>query len=186
MLEGVLFVSGGLLVGLYGYRLFHVGLGLYGFVLGAALGLLLVGPIGSLLWGAVVAVAGGLLGALLVTLVERAALLLAGGALGWVSGLALGGLAGLGGAAVLLGVLLAVVGAVAGLLAERLAITAGTALVGAWFSVSGAAALASGIRPDLHTLPSPELAVGVVAVVFAALQLALDQRVQRVRAQECR
>lgn len=188
MLEGILVVCGGLVVGLFGHRLFHTALGLYGFVLGAAIGLLVVGPLGSLLLGALVVVVGGVLGALAVTLMERAAVFLVGAAVGWVVGLALGGLLGMGIAAPALAVLLAVLGGVAGFVAERLVVTVGTAFVGAWTAVCGGAAAAAGTMTNLQVLPdlgwtgAAEVVLVSLTLLFAATQLALEAPRQRTHA----
>lgn len=182
MLGAVVVVVVGAVVGLCGYRLFHAALGVYGFVLGAALGLLLVGPLGSLLVGGFVAVVAGVLGAVAVSLFERAAFLLTGAAVGWLGGLALGALLGLGPLAWIVGVPLALVGASAGLVGERVGVTAGTAVAGAWLVVCGGAALGVGGPPDLQALPdlgfsgAAELLVVLLGTAFAVVQLSAERQ----------
>lgn len=181
MSEGVLFVVGGLLLGLFGHRLFHAALGVYGFVIGAGVGLLLVGPVGSLLLFGLVVVVGGLIGAVAVSLLERLAVFLAAASAGFIAGLALAGLLGLGSAALLLAIVCALVAGAAGLLGERLVVTGGTALSGAWLTVCGASALSLGLPADVHALPeigrpgSAELAVAGLTALFAVLQFAFEQ-----------
>jgi hypothetical protein len=177
MMEALLVALLGLGLGVLGHRLFHVALGLFGFVLGGALGLALVGPVFGPLLGLLAALVAGVVGLLVVGAVERAAFFLGGAAVGWVLGLAAALFLGAGALAPLVALVVAVIGGFVGLASERLAIVAGTALVGAWLTIDGVAAAVAGHPPDLHTLPligSPgiaELVLLGVAAGFAAIQL---------------
>lgn len=178
MTEALLVTLVGVGVGLFGYRLFHVALGLYGLVLGATLGFALVGPTFGPILGVLAAVVTGILGLLVVGAVARAAFFLAGAAVGWVLGLAGAALLGAGVLAPAVALVVAVVGGFAGLFGERFVIVAGTALVGAWLTIVGVAAAIARQPPDLNALPlmgpagTAELVLLAVAGGFALAQLA--------------
>ena len=142
----VVLVVGGLLSCFAGYRLFRVVLGLYGFILGAA--------ITTSIWGAsstfaliVAAIVGGVVGALLMV----AAYFVGVGLIG--AGLAVLALDSGWHAvrhadpptAVL--VVVAVLGALAALSITRYVVVFGTALAGAWTTILGAMALAGERAP---------------------------------------
>lgn len=176
MFQSALAVLGGLMVGLAGYRMFHTAILLYGFVIGAVLGLLVAAPAGPLVAVGALLI-GGALGAVAVTLIERLAVVLAGAALGWVVGLGAGAFVGLGPAAPVLGLFTAVIGVGIALIAERLTVTLGTAGVGAWLVVTGAGAMWLGQSLNVRALPAlaPEGVAPVLTVVltgvFALAQL---------------
>jgi hypothetical protein len=136
----VVFAVGGLLACFFGYRLFRVVLGVYGFILGAMVTTSLIGESGP--WTLILAVvAGGLLGAVLMI----AAYFLGVGLIG--AGLAVLAVHGLW---PLLGgdpptwavVLAAVLGALAALRIARYVVIFGTALAGAWTLLVGGLAIA--------------------------------------------
>ena len=140
MPTAVLFAVGGLLACFFGYRLFRIVLGVYGFILGAMVTTSVVGEAST--WTLILAVVvGGLVGAVLMI----AAYFLGVGLIG----------AGLAVLAVhwlwpLLGgdpptwavVLAAVLGALAALRIARYVVIFGTALAGAWTLLVGGLAIA--------------------------------------------
>ena len=148
----VVLVVGGLLSCFAGYRLFRVVLGLYGFILGAAITTSVWGASGTIAL-VVAAVVGGIVGALLMI----AAYFVGVGLIG----------AGLASLALDSGwhavrhadpptvvlVVVAVLGALAALSIVRYVVVFGTALGGSWTTVLGSLALA-GERVPGHAAPA--------------------------------
>jgi hypothetical protein len=136
----VVFAAGGLLACFFGYRLFRIVLGIYGFILGAMVTTSLVGEASS--WTLILAiVVGGFVGAFLMIV----AYLLGVGLVG--AGLAVLALHSawmlIGGDPPTWGVVLtAVVGALLALKVQRYVVIFGTALAGAWTLIIGGLAMA--------------------------------------------
>jgi hypothetical protein len=133
---GLLFLAGGTLACFFGYRLFRLVLGIYGFVLGALLATSVMAPAETTAL-VVVALVGGIVGALILIVAYFVGVAFAGAALAallvhlaW-SRFAAGDphpLAVIGGC---------VAGALLSLALQRYVIVLGTALGGAWTAVVG-------------------------------------------------
>jgi hypothetical protein len=139
----VIFIVGGLLSCFAGYRLFRVVLGIYGFMLGAAMTTTMVGSGGGMFTLVLAAVVGGLVGAVLMIAAYFVGV----------------GLVGAGLAALVLNVgwhalrhtdppipllvIVAVLGALLALSVVRYVVVFGTALAGAWTAMLGGLALSS-------------------------------------------
>lgn len=140
MPTAVVFAVGGLLACFFGYRLFRIVLGVYGFILGAMVTTSLVGE--SSTWTLILAViVGGLVGAVLMI----AAYFLGVGLIG--AGLAVLAVHSLwpllaGDPPTWAVVLAAVLGALAALRIARYVVIFGTALAGAWTLLVGGLAIA--------------------------------------------
>ena len=136
----VVFAAGGLLACFFGYRLFRIVLGIYGFILGAMVTSSLVGEAST--WTLVLAiVVGGLVGALLMIVAYFLGVGLIGAglavlALHWIW-LMIGG-----DPPNWVVVLTAVVGALLALNIQRYVVIFGTALAGAWTLLIGGMAMA--------------------------------------------
>jgi hypothetical protein len=136
----VILAAGGLLACFFGYRLFRIVLGIYGFILGAMVTTSLVGEAGT--WTLVLAViAGGVVGALLMMVAYFLGVGLIGAglavlALHWIW-LLVGG-----DPPTWAVVIVAVVGALLALNVQRYVVVFGTALAGAWTLLVGGLALA--------------------------------------------
>jgi hypothetical protein len=143
----------GLLTCFAGYRLFRLLLAVYGFVLGAVVGLAMASGLtgGETLWVIAGALIGGLTGAVLLVLLFFVGIFVigaAGGAL--LANLVGGGLAW--DVPALVTVLAAVAGGVLALFLQRFGIVAFTALNGAWAVVGGVAALFTGRALELSVM----------------------------------
>jgi hypothetical protein len=142
----VVFLVGGLLACFAGYRLFRVVLGLYGFIIGAAVTASMMGQANTFAL-VVAAIVGGLVGALLMV----AAYFIGVGLIG----------AGLAALALTSGwhtwqhaepptallVVVAVLGALLALSVVRYVVVFGTAIGGSWSAITGALALAAHRAP---------------------------------------
>jgi hypothetical protein len=149
----ILLLVGGLLSCFAGYRLFRVVLGLYGFVLGAAITSSMMGEVNTMALVAA-AIVGGLLGALLIVAA-------------YFVGVALIG-AGLASIALHSGwqaikhtdpptavlVLVAVLGALLALSVQRWGIIIGTAFAGSWTALLGGLQLADRLPPRAGATPA--------------------------------
>lgn len=135
----VLLFVGGFLGCFFGYRLFRLVLGIYGFVLGAFLAMSLTGSAET---GptVVAALVGGLLGALLLILAYYLGLALVGAALGAIVASAIWSQLG-SEPHVLVVIALAIAGAFTALALQRYVIILGTAFGGAWTMIVGGLAL---------------------------------------------
>jgi hypothetical protein len=148
----------GLLNCFLGYRLFRFMLGVYGFVLGAALGVVLAGILaeGNLLVLVLAAVVCGLLGAGLMVALYFVGVFVVGAVAGALLASLVG--AGLGiELPVLVTLVLAVVVGIVALFLQRVVIVLSTAFSGAWAVVSGGTSLLTGrsmalIDPFRHRL----------------------------------
>jgi len=148
MPAGVIFLLGGLMACFAGYRLFRIVLGIYGFVIGAAITVSMMGEANTFAL-VVAAIVGGLVGAVLML----AAYFVGVGLIG----------AGLSVLALNTGwqfmrhtdpptlvvVIVAVLGALLALSVARYVVIFGTALGGSWTALVGGLALAA------HTAPAP-------------------------------
>jgi hypothetical protein len=136
----VVFAAGGLLACFFGYRLFRIVLGIYGFILGAMVTTSLIGEAGT--WTLVLAiVVGGLVGAVLMIVAYFLGVGLIGAglavlALHWIW-LIVGG-----DPPNWVVVLTAVLGALLALNVQRYVVIFGTALAGAWTLLIGGMAVA--------------------------------------------
>jgi hypothetical protein len=139
-------IAGGLLACFFGYRLFRLVLGVYGFILGALFASSLVAA--SNTTGMLVAAAiGGIIGAAIMFSAYFVGVIIVGAGLGAM--VAYGAWAPVGhDPNQLIVILFAVVGAIGAWLSQRYVVIAGTALGGAWTAVGGAAALLSSRRPS--------------------------------------
>lgn len=145
ILAAMLSIAFGLLNCFFGYRLFKVLLGIYGFVLGATGGFALAGAVaeGQTLWLVVGMVVGGLVGAAVMVLLYFVGVFVVGAVAGAL-------LASLIGAALnvnLPSAAILVVALAVGLIAlalQRTVIILSTAFSGAWGVVSGLASLLTG------------------------------------------
>jgi hypothetical protein len=136
----IVLLIGGTVACFFGYRLFRLVLGIYGFVFGALLATSIVGPAETLPL-VTAAIVGGLLGALILNLAYFVGVALIGAAFGaFVLHFIWPRLAS-GDPHVVLVVVFAALGAVAAIWMQRLVIIVGTAFGGAWTLLVGALAL---------------------------------------------
>jgi hypothetical protein len=135
----VILLAGGLVSCFAGYRLFRVGLSIYGFILGAlvATSIAGAGSTGTLLIWALV---GGLAGAVILNFAYFLGVVLVGASIGAMLATVLFGRGG-GDPHTLVVVLFAIAGAVGASMMQRYVIIAGTAFGGAWTALVGAMAL---------------------------------------------
>jgi hypothetical protein len=186
----VVFVVGGLLACFAGYRLFRVVLGLYGFMIGAAVTVSMMGQ-ASTFTLVVAAIVGGLVGALLMVAAYFVGVGLIGAGLaalaltsGWHT------MRHVDPPVVLL-VIVAVVGALLALSVVRYVVVLGTAIGGSWTTIVGALALAAHRAPGragangvwsaypLEPLPNQwwvYAAWVVLAIVGAGIQLSTTNK----------
>lgn len=179
VLIALLSIAFGLLNCFFGYRIFRIMLGVYGFFLGAVLGFAFVSSIaaGQTLWLLLGAIAGGLVGAALMVVFYFIGVFLvsalAGAILADTVGLALGVDLPL-----LVLIIVALVAGIAALFFQRYAIIVATALGGAWTAVGGAFSLISGEELRLRQVfgqaaeQRAGLALWIVLVVWLALAIA--------------
>jgi hypothetical protein len=159
----VILLVGGLLSCFAGYRLFRVVLGLYGFILGAAVTTSVMGGSTGTFTLVAAALVGGLVGAVLMVAAYFVGV----------------GLIGAGLAALVLDtgweavrhsepptvvlVVVAVLGALAALSVVRYVVVVGTALSGSWTTILGALALSAGrAAPGMHAVPAAAANVWVL------------------------
>jgi hypothetical protein len=168
----------GLLNCFFGYRIFRFMLGVYGFILGAAVGLIVAGAVteGQALWLILGALLGGLVGAALISLLYIVGVFVVGAVAGVLLVGALGGILNID-----MPTLVVLIGAVAaGVIAvifQRVAIILATAFSGAWAAVSGLAAIFMGRDVTLTEIPKQMLAgrlVGLPLLLMLVLWLALS------------
>ncbi len=145
ILAAVLSIAFGLLNCFFGYRIFKVLLGIYGFGLGAIIGLAVAGSVakGQALWLIVGGVVGGVVGAALMVLLYFVGVFVVGAVAGAL-------LVNLIGAALgirlpdLVSLIAAVVVGVIALILQRSVIILATAFSGAWGVAGGAMSLLTG------------------------------------------
>ncbi len=145
ILVAVLSIAIGLLNCFFGYRIFKVMLGIYGFVLGASVGALVADSVaaGHALWLVIGAVVGGVAGAALMVLLYLVGVFVVGA----VAGALLANLIGAALGTHLPELVVLIVAAAVGIIAvalQRTAIILATAFSGGWGVVGGAMALLSG------------------------------------------
>jgi hypothetical protein len=163
----VVFIGLGLLNCFFGYRLFRLLLGIWGFVGGAALALtLLQGAKVDPLVQIVGAALGGIVGAVLVSMLYMLGVFLFGAGFGLLLAPVIQQHAH-----VLPGwpliIVLAVVGGIAALALQRPLITLFTAFGGAWIAVSGAVAAVAGCPLQTfpaHCVRAAPWAIGILVV----------------------
>jgi hypothetical protein len=138
----VLLVVGGAIACFAGYRLFRTVLAIYGFILGALMASSLVGSTNAI--GMVLAaVVGGVVGAIVLTFAYFVGIALIGAGLGaLVAHVTWTQLQPTDPPAAVI-IALAVLGAIGAMVLQRYIIVVGTALVGAWTLILGAAAMAN-------------------------------------------
>ena len=139
-------IGGGLLACFFGYRLFRLVLGVYGFILGALVASSLVAA--SNTTGLIVAAAaGGVIGAALLFSAYFVGVVLVGAGLGAMAAQAIWAPMGRDPHQLVV-ILFAVVGAIGAWLSQRYVVIVGTALGGAWTTVGGVAAILASRRPS--------------------------------------
>jgi hypothetical protein len=151
----ILFVLGGALSCLAGYRLFRVVLGLYGFILGAMFASSMMGitnTIGML----AAAIVGGLLGAAILVFAYFIGIALVGAGLGALVAHVVWPHVSAGDPPAMLVIVLAIVGAIAAMFLQRYVIIVATAFAGAWTIIVGALAIA-GSRGAAHAASSGDV-----------------------------
>jgi len=139
---------------LFGYRIFRVIIGIIGFILGGLLaGYLVYNLTDSQLFGVIAGVVGGLIGLGLMAGLYSVGVFLIGAYFGGVAVSALFALGG-GSAPGWLVVVLAIIAGVLAVLFQKLMIVLATSFVGAWWAVSGLAAIAGVIEmQSLRAMP---------------------------------
>jgi hypothetical protein len=137
----VVLVIGGALACFFGYRLFRVVLGIYGFILGAAIASSVMAPgnTGSLVLAAVI---GGVIGAVVLNLAYFLGVALIGAGAGALAVHFVSAAIGRGEPHVALVIVFAVVGAIVATRLQRYVIVLATAYGGAWTAIVGILALA--------------------------------------------
>ncbi|HEX5107350.1 MAG TPA: DUF4203 domain-containing protein [Vicinamibacterales bacterium] len=133
-------VAAGALAAFFGYRLFRVVLGSFGFILGAFVASSTFGP-GSALTLVLAAVVGGLAGAALLMTAYFLGVALVGAAVGAVTAHLVVSAAQGGEPGVLMVILFSAVGAIAATYLQRYFIIVGTGFGGAWTLLVGALVL---------------------------------------------
>jgi hypothetical protein len=137
----IVLVIGGALACFFGYRLFRVVLGIYGFILGAAIASSVMAPgnTGSLLLAAVI---GGVIGAVVLNLAYFLGVALIGAGAGALAIHFLWASIGRGDPHVALVIIFAVIGAIVATRLQRYVIILATAFGGAWTAIVGVLAVA--------------------------------------------
>jgi hypothetical protein len=179
ILIALLSIAFGLFNCFFGYRMFRIMLGAYGFVLGALAGFAFVSTVaaGQTLWLVLGAVAGGLLGAGLMIIFYFVGVFFAGALAGALLTDTLFLAIGVDLPLLVLVVVALVVG-IAALFFQRIALILATALSGAWVTVGGAFALISGRGLNLRQVFAQAseqrlgLALWLVLVLWLALAVA--------------
>ncbi len=131
-------ILGGALACFAGHRLFRIVLGIYGFILGAAIASSMMG-VNSHSAMVVAAIVGGLAGSIILVLAYFVGIALVGAGLGALIGHATWSWVGTGDPPVLMVIVVAVAGAVGAMILQRYVIIVGTAMGGAWTMIVGAA-----------------------------------------------
>jgi hypothetical protein len=180
LLVALISIAFGLLNCFFGYRIFRVLLGIYGFLLGALVGFAIANTVagGQTLWLIVGVVVGGIFGAVLMVLAFFVGVFVIGALAGAALANTIGAVIGIDMPTVVVVIVAVVVGAVA-LIAQRVVIILITAFGGAWAVVTGGAMLLAGESlPGLDTLEQPAtwqqagLPMLVILLVWLALGLA--------------
>jgi hypothetical protein len=180
LLVALISIAFGLLNCFFGYRIFRVLLGVYGFLLGALVGFTIASTVtgGQILWLIVGAIVGGILGAVLMVLAFFVGVFVFGALAGAALANTVGAIIGID-VPTLVVVIVAVVVGVVALIAQRAVIILITAFGGAWATVTGGAMLFAGESlPGLDTLAQPATwqqagwPMLVILLVWLALGLA--------------
>jgi len=138
-------IGGGLLACFFGYRLFRLVLGVYGFILGALVASALVAS--SNTSGMLIAAAiGGLLGGAIMYSAYFVGVLVVGAGLGVLAAQLVWAPTGHDPHQLIV-ILFAVIGSIGAWLSQRYVVIAGTAFGGAWTALGGVAALLASRRP---------------------------------------
>lgn len=150
-------IAFGLLNCFFGYRIFRVLLGVYGFVLGALVGAVVAGSVsaGQVWVLAIGAIVGGIVGAALMVLLYFVGVFAVGAVAGMLLANAIGVAVGIDVPTLVVIIVAGVVGIVA-LILQRVALVLATAFSGAWTAVAGVAALLAGESVSLGLLGQPE------------------------------
>lgn len=135
----ILLLVGGLLACFFGYRLFRVVLGIYGFILGALVATSIAGNLEPG-WMILVALGGGVVGAVILILAYFIGVALVGASLGALLANVVWEQFGREPNALAV-ILFAVAGALGAIALQRLVIIVGTAFGGAWTALVGALVL---------------------------------------------
>src|SRR2546425_1417936 len=148
-------IVGGTLSCFAGYRLFRVGVEMYGFILGAMLASSMMGANNT---GAMViaSIVGGLIGALVLTLAYFVGIALVGAGLGALVAHVLWQSFGTGDPPAIAVIVLAVLGAIGAMLLQRYVIIVATAFGGAWTIIVGGLAIMTD-RATAHGAPSGDV-----------------------------
>lgn len=172
-------IAFGLLNCFFGYRIFRVMLGVYGFFLGAVAGFAFVSNVanGQVLWLLLGILVGGLLGAALMVVFYFVGVFVVGALAGAILvdtvGLSIGVDLPL-----VVTIVVALVAGVAALFFQRFAIIVATALSGAWAAVGGTFSLISGQELRLRqvfaqpTTQRAGVALWIVLLLWLALTVA--------------
>ncbi|MFB3853804.1 MAG: DUF4203 domain-containing protein [Vicinamibacterales bacterium] len=139
----VVLLAAGIVAAFWGYRLFRLTLGIYGFILGAVAAVSLIDANSTVMLVALL-VGGGLAGAAVFVLAYFAAVALLGGASGVLFAQSLWPEIAHAQASIWVLILFAAIGVVSGLVFQRYVVVLVTAFGGAWTAVVAALALAGG------------------------------------------
>ena len=162
----------GLLNCFFGYRLFKIILGIWGFIAGAILGAGIATTLSGELWVAILAgLVGGILGAVLFVLLYFVGIFLLGAGLGFLLGVAIASTFNLGGPTqwIIAGVL-AIVGGIVAVIVQKFMIILSTAFGGAAMTVGGIYTLAGGqLIRSIEDLPATMARRSVIAANWLLL-----------------
>jgi hypothetical protein len=172
-------IAFGLLNCFFGYRIFRIMLGVYGFFLGAIAGFAFVASVaaGQTLWLLLGAVAGGILGAVLMAVFYFVGVFFVGALVGALLTDMVALSFGVDPPLLVL-IVVAIVAAIAALLFQRIGVILATALGGAWTAIGGLFSLISGRGLDLRqvfaqaSVQRAGLALWVVLALWLALAVA--------------
>jgi hypothetical protein len=131
---------GGALACFAGYRLFRLVLGIYGFILGAAVGSSVVG-VSNTMGMVLAAVIGGLIGSIVLVFAWFVGVALVGAGIGVLVAHLVWGQIGTGDPPAFAIIAVAVAGAIGAMFVQKYVMVVGTAFVGAWTIVLAAANL---------------------------------------------
>jgi hypothetical protein len=172
-------IAFGLLNCFFGYRIFRIMLGVYGFILGAVAGFALINSVApdETLWLLLAVLVGGLLGAALMVIFYFIGVFLIGALAGAIIVDTLGLAIGVD-MPLLVIVIVAIVAGTAALFFQRYAIIVATALSGAWTAVGGTFSLISSQELELRQVFAQAagqragLALWIVLVIWLVVAVA--------------
>jgi len=180
LLISLVSIAFGLLNCFFGYRIFKVLMGAYGFVLGAMVGFAVAASAaeGQVLWLLLGAVVGGLVGAALMVVFYFVGVFVVGGLAGALLADTLGSLLGFSTPIVIL-IVVGIVAGIAALFFQRIALIIATSLSGAWAAVGGLFSLISGhdlalrqVFEQATTAQRAGIALWIVLAIWLALSIA--------------